>query len=281
MKNANLTYKVTGRYMTGSNVIGYHLVGEDGSQLRVSKEKAIYMIVKGNILNLRVQTNGEDMIIRGKGINLNKLPVFDTNKSEIRKGNSVKNLGQLNIYKRVMYGNTCIGYVVKDVSGNELKLKREKVIELATSGLIGNAKAERVFDKNTGKTRIVLRGEGCNIKDLPKIMIDSNGKEISDSSVRYMRAIRMKRGGIIYNRASNTKVAFKTGDYIVCCNGGELIKLDEQKYGKRIKRVNISNTNNKDTDLSKLQNYPIELFGAKAQVLNAGSVSKWPLITIN
>ena len=86
MVNPNVLYSVTGRYMDGQKLVAYHLVGEDGSQAQEGKERVIWLIGKGVITNMRLQsgTNGE-VIIRGKGVNLNNLPVFDIAKQQFRE----------------------------------------------------------------------------------------------------------------------------------------------------------------------------------------------------
>ena len=112
MRNA-LTYNVTGRYMSGTEVTAYHLVDNNGGYIVASKEKTIYLAGRNLINNMRVQTSGDDVIIRGRGINLNQLPVYDTNKSTYRNtqntSSNYTNLSMLKITKRVMYKNSCVG----------------------------------------------------------------------------------------------------------------------------------------------------------------------------
>ena len=136
MVNPNTIYSVTGRYMDGQKLIGYHLVGEDGSQAQVSKEQVIWLIGKGAISNMRLQIGtNKEIIIRGKGVNLNNLPVFDQGKQQFRNTDAsqaaanskvsvarsnvsdANPMGQYKILKRIMYKNNCLGYEVVDHSG--------------------------------------------------------------------------------------------------------------------------------------------------------------------
>ena len=141
MSNSRLTFNVTGRYMDGPQVVGYQLVGTDGSQLQVNNDRVIYMIGRGEIENMRIQYSNGNVIPRGKGINLQKLPIFDVNKNSFRgneaqqKAASMTNksdfntMGQQTITKRIMRGRRVEGYVLTDFQGKEKKLPRSKVIE--------------------------------------------------------------------------------------------------------------------------------------------------------
>ena len=43
------------------------------------------MIGRGEVANMRLQSNNGAKVPRGKGINLQKLPVFDINKQAVRR----------------------------------------------------------------------------------------------------------------------------------------------------------------------------------------------------
>lgn len=294
MTGNNLTYRVTGRYMNGSNIVAYHLVGEDGSQIVATKERAIYMIGRGKIENMRIQASGDNIILRGKGINLNTLPIFDVNKSNFRgnqasqavasnnvapkKESAVNKMGQLEIKKRIMYKTNCLGYVVSDMSGKELKLSRKRVVELASQRLISNAIAQKYCPAGTNNVTVIIRGVGCDISKLPIVQVDEKGNVVEQ--VDYMRAVRMKRGGIIYDTTSNTKIVFRPGDYIICGNNAVLRALNFEEATKIIKVVHDRDTAICDKHLDNLKNYPIEMFGSSAQCVNPEQVKRWPIIKI-
>ena len=83
----NMKYKATGRYMDGKNLIGYHIVAIDDEsiQARETRDRIIYLTSRGCIVNMRLQKDDKgDIIIRGKGTNLNNLPVFDIGKEKYR-----------------------------------------------------------------------------------------------------------------------------------------------------------------------------------------------------
>ena len=127
MAGVAITYRVVGRYMRGKETTGYHFIGSDDSSVQLNKERTIYMIGKGLIENMRIQTDGDEIVIRGKGINLLSLPVYDESKQDFRnnsasqlvansnvqpKNTSINNnMAQYTIIKRIMSKNNCIGLV--------------------------------------------------------------------------------------------------------------------------------------------------------------------------
>lgn len=301
MAGTNLTYRVTGRYMTGSTVDAYHLVGEDGSQIVANKQRIIYLIGRGQIENMRTQASGDDMILRGKGINLNTLPVFDMGTGSFRnnqasrqaaatpvapKTNSgVSPMGQLKITKRIMYKTKCLGYIVTDMSGRERKIDRNKLIELATQKLISNAIVQRYTPTDSNESKLVLKGVGCNIGALPIVSIDQNGNIIDPEKIKqndyvYMRAVKIKRGGVIYDNEKGMKIVFASGDYILCGVNGILrpVKADQAK--DKLSYVSNIDIAICDEYLDNLSKYPIELFGSDIQYIKPETVRKWPIVKV-
>lgn len=286
-----VTYRVTGRYMSGSEIVFYHLVGSDGSTLRVNKNKALLMISRGEIENMRAQYSGEEAIIRGKGTNLNKLPVFDLNKEQFRNqnapqyGSTAKTsanspLSQFRITKRVMYKTSCIGYEVTDAAGHANRLSRGKVAELAEKGYIINADAGYYTPNGAVNPILVVRGIGCALKSLPEIVVDHNGNVIENNVQRvYARAVQSKRAGILYNDTTNAKRTFGSGDYIVVLPNGNL-NIMEQNLAKTSITLDSNGAKQNNIDLDKASNYSIEFFGNPRRKLSAKAVSGWPIVRI-
>ena len=286
--------------MTGSTVVAYHLVGADGSQMTATKERIIYMIGKGMVENMRLQVNGDDMILRGKGVNLNMLPVFDTEKGDFRgnqasqnaattsvspkKNSGVNPMGQLRITMRMMFKTSCIGYVVVDHSGQEKKLSRNRVMELASQKLISNAVIQNYTPTNGGPSQVILRGVECDLGSLPVIAVDANGKVIN-GAVRneeyvYMRTVKMRRGGVIYDNNKNIKLTFEPGDYILCGINAVLRPVKGTEAEKLFTSTTEVTSAECDKMLDNLNNYPIELFGAPSQCLNASQVMRWQIVKV-
>lgn len=201
-------YSVVGRYMTGSMVSGYHLLGEDGSQLQVSKQQLIRLVDKNIVVNCRVQMYNDNPLLRGKGINLNELPVFDEKKNELKKGTNIGAVrpktndpnavfGQLLIVKRIMQGNHCVGYVVRNAGGLEKKLSRDKVIAMASQKLIGNARVQKDNDK------ILLRGVGESLDALPIIVVTENGNKEAEVKIPRARKVDSDKQSSNSSNSSN------------------------------------------------------------------------------
>ena len=298
LNNSNsVTYTVVGRYMTGSAVTGYHLVGSDGNQAPITKERLIYMIGKGLVENMRVQANGSELILRGKGINLNTLPVYDEKTKGLRgnaasqdaansavvpkKNSGINPMGQLKISKRIMFKTSCLGYMVVDHSGREMKLSRDKVIELALQKLISNATVQRYTEPGEDTPRFILRGAGCDLSELPALLVDGNGKIIdptADRSEIKMRATRMKRGGIIHDKVKSIDITFQPGDFLVCGIKCVIRSLSEADMNSKFKVDTSSNMAICDEYLENLKNYTVEIFGTVAREIKPEQIMKWTII---
>ena len=182
-------YVVTGRYMNGREVVGYHIVSNDGEQRKVSREQFVYLLGRGDIANCTGQMYKDRIIIRGlKGTNIEDLPVLDERTGEIRNTKQVTNVRprggdatqvfeQLILTARLMNGRENIGFEVKNRGGQVARLPREQVIELAEKKLIANAVVQNLNTKN-GREKL-LRGAGVDLRSLPVINVDKRGIEVS------------------------------------------------------------------------------------------------------
>lgn len=299
MINPNTIYNVTGRYMDGQKIVGYHLVGEDGSQAQESKERVIWLIGKGLIANMRIQVANKEVIIRGKGINLNNLPVFDQGKQQFRNNNisqSAANtkvpvktnivaeanpMGQYRILRRIMYGNSCLGYEVQDYSGAITRKKREDVINLAIQKLVSNAVAQKYNKPGDTKTTVILRGVDCDLAKLPILIVNKQGKIVdptTDNSEVTVRSAYMKHNGVIYDSLNNTKITFKAGDFILCGANGEIKIKDRLTVEKEYTKDTESQKAICDDYLANSEYYTIEMFGNKPVKLSANMIKSWAIL---
>lgn len=200
MINTNITYSVVGRYMIGSKVSGYHIVGSDGSNKQITKNQLIRLVYKGCISNCRVQMCNDYPILRGKGIDLGKLPTYNEANQQVKVGDSLINVGdpnkvfgQLIIKAKLIENGNIVGYMVEDISGTKKKLSTSRVLELALENQIGNAKISN-RDKPT------LEGVGIDLSDLPEIHVKLNNADkkkfikqeqsIEDRVIKGMEAIK-------------------------------------------------------------------------------------------
>ena len=300
MVNPNVIYRVTGRYMDGQKIIGYHLVGEDGSQAQESRERVIWLIGKGIISNMRIQvgTDGE-VILRGKGINLNNLPVYDPNKDKyrntessqqvanssvsVRKSNvaNVSPMGQYTITHRIMLKNKCLGYQLIDHSGTITRKKRDDVIRLAVQKLISNAVAQRYTRTGSDKPELILRGVDCELGKLPILVVGENGKIVDPTKNKdnfTVRSAYMKHSGIVHDTMNNTRIPFKAGDFIICEANGEIVIKDRLSVEKDYKKDTESAQAFCDDYLEVASNCYIELFGSKPIQLTQAMIKSWVIL---
>jgi hypothetical protein len=298
MINSNVLYKATGRYMDGQRVIGYHLVGEDGSQSQENKDRVKFLIEHGIIVNMRLQTgeNGEQ-IIRGKGVNLNNLPIFDIGKQTFRNDSTsqsaatskvpvkkspvadVNLMGQYKLTKRIMLNGKCIGYEIQDYSGATQRQDINKIKQLAYQRLISNAITNK-YTNEAGETVVKLRGVGGDLSSLPILIVNEQGK-IVDPSVGNtgfsVRAAYMKHSGLIVDTVTGKTIQFKTCDFIVCEADGRLSIKSSQEMGAKYRRDKESSSAVCDDYFVRSNRYSVEIFGGSKVVLNASMIKSWAI----
>lgn len=297
MSGINVTYKVVGRYMNGKELIGYHFIGSDNSPLILNKERTIYLIGKGAIENMRISTNNGELIIRGKGINLNTLPVYDESKDKYRPGyvsqqasvsnaqvrgvGNRNNMSNFKIVKRIMDGQKCAGYVLEDIVGNLKNVDRDRVIEYAKNNRISNAILNRVTDPNTGQPTFALRGvNGCSIKKLPIMIVDESGRIVdpkTNKSMVTIRAARMKSAGHIANRVTGKIDRFTVGDFIVVNVDGQIKVVPGRTFITEYTPEKGQKSATCDHCLNCVSDYTLEIYGSNAIVLSPDSTLTWAI----
>jgi hypothetical protein len=258
------------------------------------------MIGKGLISNMRIQFGAnKEAIIRGKGVNLNNLPVYDQGKQQFRNNDisqqaanskvstakssvdGANQMGQYTILKRIMYKNNCLGYEVQDYSGAITRKKRDNVINLAVQKLISNAVAQKYTRPGKTSPEIILRGVGCDLNKLPILIVDNNGKIIDptvDKSGLTVRSAYMKNSGLIRNTLNGTTVTFKAGDFIICGANGDIAIKSRLEVEKEYTKANDNNSAICDDYLNGPTNYSIEIFGNKSIQLTDKMIKSWVIL---
>lgn len=170
-------YQIVGRYMNGKEVTAYHLQSiETGKAGRYSREQVAYLVGRDQVTNCVGQIYQDKLLLRGKGMSLEDLPVQQEdgtlkrtdNIGKIRKGTSAANaMEQWMIVGTLKAGRNTVGYVVQNAGCGIKKVKRQQVIELAKVGKIGNARVQTYQGKE------LLRGVGVNLDELPSENINS------------------------------------------------------------------------------------------------------------
>lgn len=271
MAYSKVTYRVIGRYMDGRDVKAYHFIGSDDKNYIYNKETTIYMIGKGLVENMRISTCDGEIIIRGKGINLNKLPVYDETKQQYRNVSNNDNktsesMGMLTITKRIMHKTNCIGYVLRDIAGNEKKLKRADVLNLVADKKVTNATLSRTINKETGMPVTSLRGIDCALKKLPILILNESGKIIDpliSNNETIIRAVRMKTSGVIRELVSNSVKRFSAGDFLIIQANGELDTIAGTKFSQKYEYDKTHGQATCDYYLDRLDDFSVEMYGCK------------------
>ena len=297
----------TGRYMDGTTLVAYHLVGEDGSQEKASKERVIYLIQRGSLENMRVQMVDNVLTIRGKGQNLLELPIWDESKrcfrndaaskavasSSVRTNSQYTNqMGQFTIVKRIMLKNNCVGYQLRDTRGVETQKSRDDVLKLAVKRLISNATAQKTTnytkDERTGQVvpviKTILRGSNVNLNELPVVIIDPATGKIVDPSVMIdqttCRTMYVKANGVIKDTKTNNVLTFRAGDYLICYGRGELLVKSQEEMRTQFRQVKEANRAACD-DYIDSKRYIIEVFGGKRNYLSDTIIKNWSIVKKN
>lgn len=172
-----IEYQIVGRYMDGPEVTGYHLQSiETGKSGRYSNEQVYYLVGREQVTNCTGQIYQDKVLLRGKGISLNDLPVINEdgnikntdNIGKVRRGTSATDaINQFMIVKIIKQGRNTVGYVIQNAGGGTKKVNRQQILELAQQGKIGNARVQNYQGK------ILLRGVNVNLDELPIEMINT------------------------------------------------------------------------------------------------------------
>lgn len=299
MINPGVIYKVVGKYTIGKTIIGYHLVGEDGSQARESKERVIYLTNRGLISNLKIQVNPDNTeLLRGKNTNITKLPVFDYATKTFQASDNTKPVSSVDtsklapntsykfcqyiINRRIMSNGICVGYEISSASNRRVRIPRSKVLELTLNKLISNATVLKYKDKETGKTILVLRGVDCNLDELPILIVDLDGSIIDPNkeSGSIIRAIKVKGGGILKDNISGASTTFENGDYIVCNIVGVLDVRKKNDIDNKYKAERTIKSSPGDYYV-KDDRYSMEPFGQMPMSIKKDLILNWPILKID
>lgn len=165
-------YQIVGRYMDGKEVTAYHLQSLDtGKAGRYTREQVAYLVGRGQVTNCEGQIYQDKLLLRGKGISLEELPVQQENGDltradslgRIRRGTNTHDaLTQVMIVGSIVRGRNVLGYVIQNAGGGQARVERDRLIEMARAGRVGNARVQMYNGKP------ILKGVDCDLSQLPK-----------------------------------------------------------------------------------------------------------------
>lgn len=179
-----MQYQIVGRYMNGKEVTAYHLQSiETGKAGRYSREQVAYLVGRDQVTNCVGQIYKDGLLLRGKGMSLDSLPIQQENGTlkntenigRVRRGTSATDaMEQFLIVGTLKAGRNTVGYIIQNAGCGIKRVNRQKVIELARAGKIGNARVQNYKDKQTGQVKVLLRGVDCNLDALPSEEVNIN-----------------------------------------------------------------------------------------------------------
>lgn len=165
-------YQIVGRYMSGKEVTAYHLQSlETGKNGKYTREQVAFLVGRDQVSNCEGQIYKDKVILRGKGMSLEDLPIQQEdgtlsrtdNIGKVRKGTEAKDaLTQVIIVGSLVRGRNVLGYVVQNAGGGQKNLKRQDLLQLARDGRVGNARVQ-MYNGN-----YILKGVGCDLSQLPR-----------------------------------------------------------------------------------------------------------------
>lgn len=195
MANVRNEYVVTGRYMDGTRVVGYHLIGTNGISRRYQREEFAFLVGAGKVKDCAGRINDQDVAEEGNnvqfwgtnGLNIQALPQKSVqNPDEIRsvgRANPNVNPNQCQLVQLICKDDdmkVIVGYVAVTSDGQKAMLKREKVLQMAKNNLIANARLQMA----NGKPILRSRDPKVKLTDLPRIQVSqATGKAPVNKSV--------------------------------------------------------------------------------------------------
>lgn len=157
----NETFKIIGRYMKGTELVGYQLVSSNGEQVKMSKKSVEDLINKGLIPECRLAKYEGKIYVRG--VRASELPVMNINTGIIKDG-KLEVIQTYRITHRIIQGGKVIGYQIQDNQGNVHNVTQDKAWQLASKKMLINAAAGFI-----GKTK-VIKGTEIELRRLPYIL---------------------------------------------------------------------------------------------------------------
>lgn len=148
-------YRLVGKYRKGNSIVAYQLQNiNNNTSNRFSREQVIYLVGRGQVLNCTGQLNGDTVILRGNGINMEELPTI-----------TLDNNGNISfkIVAEIKDGSKRWGFMVQDSAGNKKGLDLKSVIRLAKDNSIINAE----FKQTANGSYTLIGTNGTNLTALP------------------------------------------------------------------------------------------------------------------
>lgn len=254
-------YMVCGTYRNNNEIIAYRLMRSDGKIEIVYKEKAVQMVYEGRIRNMRIQNSNDGPILRGNGININKLE-----RRSIDELENSRKAKEWSITRRVSQNGKRIGYEITDDKGSSKLINLVEAVKMINNGEIMNAEVHR---KTGANGTMFISGKGCNLSSLPEILV-ANGKILNEVKMNgeTCRACTLKESGILIDSKTRQMQRFRAGDILKFSIDGsmQIVKSIEYTDG---------NTADCDANINACGRYKIKFGTSHELSIDCNAVRQW------
>lgn len=254
-------YMVCGTYRNNNEIIAYRLMRSDGKIEIAYKEQAIQMVYDGRIRNMRVQNSNDGPILRGNGININKL--------ERRSIDELVNSGKTkewDITRRVSQNGKRIGYEITDDKGSSKLINIREAVKMINNGEIRNAEIRRQTGENGA---MYISGKRFNLSSLPEILV-AYGRILNEVKMdgETCRACTLKESGILIDSKTRQMQRFRAGDILKFSIDGSMQVVKSIEYSD-------CSTADCDANINACGRYMIKFGTSKEINIDSNVVRQW------
>lgn len=184
MAGRRIQYQIVGRCMDGTSVTGYVMQSiETGKSGKFTREQTALLVGRGQVTNCDATIYQDKVIFKGIGVSLDSLPIIrdgavqNTDRiGHVRRDTTPEQaVNQYMLVGVITNGRNTVGYIIRNAGGQQKKIQREDCLRLAKENRLGNARLQSY------KGKIILRGVGVNLNDLPVTKIDQNNQNPQDT----------------------------------------------------------------------------------------------------
>lgn len=155
-----MEYKLSARVMSGSSIVGYQLIDEQGKEVRIKKDKVEQLAAEGLISDCSIIDYNGKKYLKTTKTPISSLPVIDMKQMEATK--ILSSNTKLRLTNRLVdKANKLSGYIAKSEDGKEFRLGLDETWRLCRDGAILNAKAQ-ISDKAK-----MISGIDIDLRSLP------------------------------------------------------------------------------------------------------------------
>lgn len=239
MAGRRVQYQIVGRCMNGTSVTGYVMQSiETGKSGKFTREQTALLVGRGQVTNCDATIYQDKVIFKGIGVSLDSLPI-------IRDG-SVQNTDRIGHVRRdttpeqavnqymlagvITNGRNTVGYVIRNAGGQQKKIQREDCLKLAQANRLGNARIQNY------NGRIILRGVGVNLNELPVTKMDES--EQNSQSNQQASRTGTKSGKKVYLLGTSEVVSsIKNNTSTLHLNKSDIIYRFQERLRQQIKSI--------------------------------------------